>query len=73
MHIAAKVGRPEVIKLVISYVESPDFWARIYPNAEVRTAEDRRQRVLDLYLNSPETGVILFCLYLFFHEFHYYP
>ncbi|VUZ47027.1 unnamed protein product, partial [Hymenolepis diminuta] len=31
-------------------------WARIYPNVDIQTAEDRRQRVLDLYLNSPETG-----------------
>ncbi|VDO07995.1 unnamed protein product [Rodentolepis nana] len=56
IHIAAKTGRSDVIKLIISYIESLEFWARIYPNADARTAENRRQRVLDLYLNSPETG-----------------
>nr|CDS28292.1 ankyrin domain repeat containing protein [Hymenolepis microstoma] len=56
IHIAAKAGRHDVIKLIISYIESLEFWARIYPNADARTAENRRQRVLDLYLNSPETG-----------------
>lgn len=57
IHIAAKSGHTEVIQLVISYLESSEFWARIYPNADAITAADRRRRVLDLYLNSPETGV----------------
>ena len=38
-------------------------------NADVHTTENRRRRVLDLYLNSPETGVSFF---LFSIRFRYY-
>ncbi|EUB64523.1 Ankyrin repeat and LEM domain-containing protein 2 -like protein [Echinococcus granulosus] len=64
IHIAAKLGHADVIKLIISYLESSEFWARIYPNADVHTAGERRLRVLDLYLNSPETGSLSTPLHL---------
>ncbi|VDK34259.1 unnamed protein product [Taenia asiatica] len=64
IHIAAKSGHADVIKLIISYLESSEFWARIYPNADVHTAKERRLRVLDLYLNSPETGSLSSPLHL---------
>uniref|UniRef100_A0A5K3FC07 ANK_REP_REGION domain-containing protein n=1 Tax=Mesocestoides corti TaxID=53468 RepID=A0A5K3FC07_MESCO len=64
VHVAAKSGHAEVIKLIISYLESPEFWARIYPTADVHTANERRRHVLDLYLNSPETGSLSSPLHL---------
>lgn len=71
IHIAAKSGHADVIKLIISHLESPEFWARIYPSADVHTAEERRLRVLDLYLNSPETGVSFFLLLIDSLPFEY--
>ncbi|KAL5112168.1 Ankyrin repeat and LEM domain-containing protein 2 [Taenia crassiceps] len=64
IHIAAKSGHADVIKLIISHLESPEFWSRIYSNADVHTANERRLRVLDLYLNSPETGSLSSPLHL---------
>ncbi|OON17040.1 ankyrin repeat protein, partial [Opisthorchis viverrini] len=56
LHVAAATGNADTIKLLLSYLNSPDFWRRIYPGTDGATARDRQRHVTDLYLNSPELG-----------------
>ncbi|KAG5449191.1 Ankyrin repeat and LEM domain-containing protein 2 [Clonorchis sinensis] len=56
LHVAAAAGNADTIELLLSYLNSPDFWRRIYPGTDGATARDRQRHVTDLYLNSPELG-----------------
>ncbi|KAF6774842.1 hypothetical protein AHF37_05913 [Paragonimus kellicotti] len=56
LHVAAAAGGVRTLELILSYLNSLDFWRRIYPGTDDVTARDRQWHVIDLYLNSPELG-----------------
>ncbi|VEL14951.1 unnamed protein product [Protopolystoma xenopodis] len=60
LHIAAAAGRSEMISLFLQYLDSVDIWQALYPFSDIENCLSRQKRVLDFYLNSPETGVRLF-------------
>nr|VZI12361.1 unnamed protein product [Spirometra erinaceieuropaei] len=55
-HVAALSGRADAIQAILSILESNEFWSRLRPSADALTVDDRRNRLLDLYFNSPEIG-----------------
>ncbi|VDL94205.1 unnamed protein product [Schistocephalus solidus] len=57
-HVAALSGRADIIEVILSILESDGFWSRLRPSADALTVDYRRNRLLDLYFNSPEIGVI---------------
>ncbi|KAA3672974.1 ankyrin repeat and LEM domain-containing protein 2 [Paragonimus westermani] len=56
LHVAAAAGGVRTLELILSYLNSLDFWRRIYPGTDDVTARERQWHVIDLYLNSPELG-----------------
>ncbi|VDN14029.1 unnamed protein product [Dibothriocephalus latus] len=55
-HVAALSGRADIIQVILSILESDEFWSKLRPSADTLTVDDRRNRLLDLYFNSPEVG-----------------
>ena len=64
MHVAAKVGKRDVCKLIVDVLENDDFWKLLYPSNEKNMKDHhvnsrRKMFVLDMYLNTctPDKGV----------------
>ncbi|KAL5460245.1 hypothetical protein EMCRGX_G033674 [Ephydatia muelleri] len=58
-------GQLEVCKELFSIVESDSFWKLLYPDDSEDVRQDRKRRLIDLYLNVPdktgETALHLAC------------
>jgi hypothetical protein len=55
LHMAAKLGRTESAKLVLELIEG-DLLERMYPDEDPVQNVQRRDHLVDLYLNMPDKG-----------------
>lgn len=58
LHVAAKSNQPKIIRLLIQTIEDPSFFPKLYGQSQ--DDDDARnvrvQKLLDLYLNTPDKG-----------------
>ena len=54
LHCAVRKGQLEVCKELFSIVESDSFWKLLYPDDSEDVRQDRKRRLIDLYLNVPD-------------------
>ncbi|XP_033632059.1 ankyrin repeat and LEM domain-containing protein 2-like [Asterias rubens] len=57
MHIVAKENLAGMCGLILDTLENPEFILLMYPDDPVETLNNRREYLVDLYLNSPDKGV----------------
>ncbi|XP_031568985.1 ankyrin repeat and LEM domain-containing protein 2-like [Actinia tenebrosa] len=59
MHVAAKENKPNICKLIVETLESDEFWKKylsVDKNTVSQTSFERKQVLVDLYLNTPDKG-----------------
>ena len=61
-HIAAKDASAHVLRLILTTVSDKKFMKLLYPFDSDTITESRVNYLLDLYLNTPEKGVMYFNL-----------
>lgn len=57
LHVAAKSNQVAIAQSLTEILKSDDFWKLLYPSDTEETREQRKKFVIDLYLNSPDSGV----------------
>lgn len=60
--VAAKAGRTKILKLILDTVTNPEFIETMYPDCDDFMLQKRIDRLLDLYLNTPDHSVSNFML-----------
>lgn len=55
MHCAVRKGQEAVVRELLSILSSPWFWEEVYPRDSAETRENRKARLVDLYLNLPDS------------------
>lgn len=65
LHCAVRKGQLQVCKELFAIIESDSFWKLLYPDDTEQVRQDRKSRLIDLYLNVPdktgETALHLAC------------
>ncbi|XP_052825280.1 ankyrin repeat and LEM domain-containing protein 2 isoform X2 [Octopus bimaculoides] len=54
-HIAAKMNKPEIIKIILEVIQDPNFFCKLYGINDDSIC-DRTERLIDYYLNTPDKG-----------------
>ena len=72
MHIVAKENLAGMCGLILDTLENPEFILLMYPDDPVETLNNRREYLVDLYLNSPDKGVRAWGVFhvIWFADFH---
>ncbi|GAB1607277.1 ankyrin repeat and LEM domain-containing protein 2-like [Argonauta hians] len=52
-HIAAKMNKPEMIKIILDIIQEPSFFCKLY-GINDDTVLERTERLIDFYLNTPD-------------------
>lgn len=55
MHCAVRKGQEAIVRELLSILSSKWFWEEVYPRDSVETRESRETRLMDLYLNLPDS------------------
>ena len=54
LHVAANAGRVDICRMLFKILGDDQFWERIFPKDDAEMREEKKSRLIDLYLNNQE-------------------
>lgn len=64
LHVATKSNRVGLCKDILAIIQSTEFWTKLYPDDNQEVRIQRKQHVVDLYLNMPDK-IVRMCVVLY--------
>lgn len=56
LHVAADVGNIDICRELLTLLQNDQFWTMIFPKDEAESREEKKCRLIDLYLNNQDGG-----------------